>query len=262
VSYLGVLNVHKRFGIEGSSYDALRCLNFTVEAGEFVAVRGPSGCGKSTLLHIVGAMDRPTSGQVWLNGQRLDQLSYEALARVRRRCVGFVFQSFNLLPTLTALENVELPLMLDGIREKEVADRARAALDDVGLGDKMQQLPSQLSGGEMQRVAIARAIAIDPDLLIADEPTGSLDSSNGQKVLDLLAELNRTRGLTILMATHAEEAAAYATRTLSLRDGCLVEGGLPTPGPDRADTVQAETSVATIASPDVTCGKSPLDALP
>jgi putative ABC transport system ATP-binding protein len=215
VNFLQVSDVYKQYGDNVSGYAALGGLTFSIDAGEFVAVRGPSGCGKSTLLHIVGAMDRPSAGQVSLNGQRLDRLSQEALARVRRRSIGFVFQSFNLLPTLTAMENVALPLMLDGQRQMTASDRARSALNDVGLSGKGGQFPSQLSGGEMQRAAIARAIAIEPDLLIADEPTGSLDSGNGRKVLDLLAGLNQARGLTILMATHADEAAAYASRTLS-----------------------------------------------
>jgi putative ABC transport system ATP-binding protein len=220
---LEVIDVHKRYGDIRSGYMAVRGLTFSLEIGEFAALRGPSGCGKSTLLHLVGAMDRPTQGQVLLRGLRLDTLSNEELARVRRRSVGFVFQAFNLLPTLTALENVALPGLLDGQHDSAAVDRAASALDDVGLSAKATSFPSQLSGGEMQRVAVARALAIDPDLLLADEPTGSLDTENGRKILDLLAKLNRDRGLTILMATHAEEAAAYASRTLHILDGRLDE---------------------------------------
>jgi len=224
VHQLEVTDVHKRYGVNGTVFAALRGITFSVAAGQFVAVRGPSGCGKSTLLHIVGAMDRPTSGQVLLQGRRLDTLSHEDLARVRRRSIGFVFQSFNLLPTLTVIENVALPRLLDGQGESAATARADAALDAVGLREKRRSFPSQLSGGEMQRVAIARALALEPELLIADEPTGNLDSDNGQRVLDLLADLNQQRGLTILMATHSEEAAAYAARSLHIRDGRLVTG--------------------------------------
>ena len=212
---VAVSNVHKLYEGGGPRCAALRGVTFSVEAGEFVAIRGPSGCGKSTLLHMLGAMDRPTEGEVLLGERRLDTLSNEDLARVRRRSIGFVFQLFNLLPTLTAIENISLPLLLDGVREGSAADRSRIVLQEVGLSDKALSFPSQLSGGEMQRVAIARAMVIEPALLIADEPTGSLDSENGRRVLDLLAKLNQTRGLTILMATHAEEAAVYASRTFA-----------------------------------------------
>jgi putative ABC transport system ATP-binding protein len=199
-------------------------VSFEIQAGEFVALRGPSGCGKSTLLHIVGGMDRPTAGEVHLHGRRLDALDPQALAEVRRRHVGFVFQAYNLLPTLTASENVALPLALDGVRPSVSRERAERALDEVGLRRRSSHLPSQLSGGEMQRVAVARALAIEPDLLVADEPTGSLDSENGTRVLELLSRLNKTRNLTILMATHAAEAAACASRQLNMRDGRLETG--------------------------------------
>lgn len=222
--HLEVVDVHKTYGANGTDNAALHGVSFTVEAGQFVAVRGPSGCGKSTLLHIVGAMDRPTRGEVLLCGRRLDTLSNEDLARVRRRSIGFVFQSFNLLPTLTVIENVALPRLLDGQPAHEATSSAETALEEVGLREKAKSYPTQLSGGEMQRVAIARALALRPELVIADEPTGNLDSDNGRRILDLLADLNQRRGLTVLMATHAEEAAAYASRTLHIRDGRLVTG--------------------------------------
>jgi putative ABC transport system ATP-binding protein len=221
MQHLEVEALHKTYGSRTSSYEALRGITFSVEAGEFVALRGPSGCGKSTLLHIVGAMDRPTSGTVVLAGRRLHELSSGELALVRRRDVGFVFQLFNLLPTLSAAENVSLPLMLDGHLQRNAIDQAMRALKDVGLADRAKSYPSQLSGGEMQRVAIARALAMQPQLVIADEPTGSLDSENGRRILDLLANLNGERGLTILLATHDDEAASYAARTLQIRDGRL-----------------------------------------
>jgi ABC-type lipoprotein export system ATPase subunit len=168
-------------------------------------------------------MDRPTDGEVWLNERRLDTLRLDQLAVVRRKHIGFVFQAFNLLPTLNALENVALPLNLDGIAESESSRRSVAALEQVGLATHANKFPSQLSGGEMQRVAIARALAIRPELIIADEPTGSLDSTNGRRVLDLLAELNASQDITILLATHSEEASGYASRVIHLKDGKLDE---------------------------------------
>lgn len=211
----------KTYGEGDVQHEALRGISFSAAAGEFIAFRGPSGCGKSTLLHILGAMDKPTTGEVWLNGRRLDALSLDQLAAVRRRHVGFVFQAFNLLPTLDAIENVGLPLRLDGVPEPSAHQRAAEALRAVGLLDRAAHQPSQLSGGELQRVAIARALALRPQLILADEPTGSLDSVNGSRVLELLAELNQSRKITIIMATHSHEAAAFAARTLYVKDGLL-----------------------------------------
>lgn len=219
--YLSAESLTKSYGLDAAPYEALRGISFCADVGDFVAVRGPSGCGKSTLLHILGAMDRPTTGKVWLNGRRLDSLGRDELAVVRRNHIGFIFQAFNLLPTLTVQENVSLPLLLDGVAERESRNRSASALTDVGLEARSKYFPSQLSGGEMQRAAIARALAIQPELVIADEPTGSLDSANGRRVLELLAKLNASKGITVLMATHSEEAAAYASRTLHLRDGQL-----------------------------------------
>ena len=223
---LVVENVHRVYEGAQGGVAALRGIDFSASGGDFLAVRGPSGCGKSTLLHIVGAMDRPTQGTVCLRGQQLSRLSLEELARLRRRRIGFVFQAFNLLPTMTVEENVMLPLLLDNVRPADSRRRAVALLDRVGLADRAGHFPAQLSGGEMQRVAVARAVVANPDLLLADEPTGSLDSENGRRVMDLLAELNRELGLTILLATHSAEAARYARRTLLLRDGHLerIEG--------------------------------------
>ncbi len=220
-NYLQAKNVTKVYGDSSARHAALKGVDMFAAAGEYVAIRGPSGCGKSTLLHILGAMDRPESGEVWLNGRRLDTLRPDQLAVVRRRHIGFVFQAFNLLPTLNVQENVSLPLLLDGVAETESRDRAASALSDVGLEARIHHRPAQLSGGEMQRVAIARALAIAPELIIADEPTGSLDSANGHRVLELLAELNGSRGITVLMATHSEEAATYASRSIHLKDGKL-----------------------------------------
>lgn len=198
---------------------ALRGVDLSLAPGEFVAIMGPSGCGKSTLLHLCGAMDRPSSGRVTMEGRDLARLDDDALTRVRRERIGFVFQFFNLLPTLTVEENVALPLLLAGAAGGDTTARARALADRVGLSARLHHYPQQLSGGEMQRAAIARALVHGPALLVADEPTGNLDSQNGARVLALLSELNAERGVAILLATHAPEVAAAAHRTLHMRDG-------------------------------------------
>jgi putative ABC transport system ATP-binding protein len=198
-------------------------VSLAVERGEFVALTGPSGCGKSTLLHLAGAMDRPSSGRVRLDDTDLDTLNDDALTRVRRAKVGFVFQFFNLLPTLTALENVQLPLQLMRRAATRSEAAARAFLIRVGLEHRLGHYPRALSGGEMQRVAIARALVHEPALVIADEPTGNLDTDTGRRVIDLLVSLNTETGITFLMATHAPDLAAAARRVLHMRDGRIVE---------------------------------------
>ena len=198
---------------------AVTDVSLTLERGDFVALVGPSGCGKSTLLHLCGAMDRPSSGTVRLETVALESLDDTALTRIRRERVGFVFQFFNLLPTLTLLENVELPLLLAGRRVQEAEPAARAELERVGLGPRLRHYPQQLSGGELQRGAVARALVHRPAILIADEPTGNLDSENGRRVIDLLTELNRETGVALLLATHAPDVAAAAHRVLRMRDG-------------------------------------------
>lgn len=200
---------------------ALRGVTFSMAAGDFVALMGPSGCGKSTLLHICGAMDRPSGGRLLFDGRDLAQLDDDALTRVRRERVGFVFQFYNLLPTLTLADNIMLPALLAGSGERAAAGLARELATRVGIAHRLGHYPQQVSGGEMQRAAIARALVHAPALLIADEPTGNLDSVNGQAVLSLLSELNRETGVTILLATHAPDVAAAAGRTLRLRDGLL-----------------------------------------
>ena len=200
---------------------ALRGVSFEAKASDFIALMGPSGCGKSTLLHLLGGVDRPTRGRVVLDGAELSALDEEALARVRRKKIGFVFQFFNLLPTLTVSENVALPLLLDGARARAASERAAALLDRVGLGARASHFPAELSGGEMQRAAVARAIIARPRLVLADEPTGNLDSENGAQVMNLLADLNNELGITIILATHSEEAAARAKRTMRMRDGLI-----------------------------------------
>ena len=182
-----------------------------IERGEFVAIMGPSGCGKSTLLNLLAGLDRATSGEVWLGGERIDQLSETALARMRRQKVGFVFQFFNLMPTLSAVENVELPLLLVGRRRRDARETASGLLSDLGIGDKYDAAPSQLSGGQQQRVALARALANTPDILLGDEPTGNLDSASAREVLALLRAA-RDRGQTLLLVTHDARVAAAADR--------------------------------------------------
>jgi putative ABC transport system ATP-binding protein len=206
-----------RAGLE--PVEAVRGVDLSVAPGDFIAIMGPSGCGKSTLLHLCGAMDRPTSGRIELEGRSLQDLDEDRLTALRRGRIGFVFQFFNLLPTLSALENIALPLQLAGVAIAEAEQRARALAERVGIAHRSRHYPQQLSGGEMQRAAIARAIVHSPALLIADEPTGNLDSENGALILELLAEVNRDTGVAILLATHDPEIAAAAHRIIRMRDG-------------------------------------------
>ena len=186
-----VENIERVYGEDSQRVAALRGVSFAAAAGEFIALKGPSGCGKSTLLHLVGGMDKPTRGTILLDGMNLDQLEEDDLVRVRRRRIGFVFQFFNLLPTLSVIENVALPMLLDGATEKQARDRAAGLLERVGISKRAHHFPAALSGGEMQRAAVARAVINQPALLLADEPTGNLDSANGSHVMEVLEELNR-----------------------------------------------------------------------
>lgn len=204
---------------------ALEDIDLTISRGEFVALMGPSGSGKSTLLHLIAAMDRPTRGEISVMGEDLRSFSDRQLARWRNEHIGFIFQSFNLIPVLTALENVELPLKLTDLKRSERLEHAATALKLVGLDERKNHFPRQLSGGQEQRVAIARAIATDPDLILADEPTGNLDAASAQEVLTLLAKLNREYGKTIVMVTHDPHAAAYATTVRHLEKGLLLAEG-------------------------------------
>jgi putative ABC transport system ATP-binding protein len=202
--------------------NALKDVDISIAAGEFVALMGPSGSGKSTLLHLIAAMDRPTEGEIRVLGQDLRTLSDREIARWRNERVGFIFQSFNLIPVLTAVENVELPLKLTNLSKKERMEHAATALRLVGLGDRLGHLPRQLSGGQEQRVAIARAIVTDPDLILADEPTGNLDASSAQEVLTLLSKLNREYHKTVVMVTHDPHAAQFASKVRHLEKGALL----------------------------------------
>lgn len=201
---------------------ALRGVSLSVIAGETVAITGPSGCGKSSLLHLLGGLDRPTSGEVWLNGKRIDQLSETNLAILRRREIGFVFQSFNLIPSLTVLENVELPAMLAGSTANDARDRAQSLLAELGLQAKTDEAPLNLSGGEQQRVAIARSLINHPAVIFADEPTGNLDSQSSREVLQLLRSATR-EGQALVIVTHDARVAAMADRVVTMRDGLLTD---------------------------------------
>jgi putative ABC transport system ATP-binding protein len=218
---LAIRAVHlaRSFSVGETIVEALRGIDLEVGRGQFVALVGPSGSGKSTFLNLVGGLDRPTEGELWVDGVELSASKEKALTEHRRRRVGFVFQSFNLLPRLTAVENVALPLMFAGVPEQERLERARKLLLQVGLSDRLQHRPTQLSGGEQQRVAIARALVGRPAIILADEPTGNIDSATGLEIMALLRELNREQGVTLLLVTHDAEAAAFADRVIHLRDG-------------------------------------------
>ena len=204
---------------------ALKDADLEVRRGDFVALMGPSGSGKSTLLHLVAAMDRPSSGEIRVLGQDLRALNDRAIAHWRNVHIGFIFQSFNLIPVLNAIENVELPLKLTHLKAKERMEHAGTALKLVGLGDRLHHYPRQLSGGQEQRVAIARALVTDPDLILADEPTGNLDAGSALEVLTLLSRLNKEFGKTVVMVTHDPHAASFATRVLHLEKGNLLPEG-------------------------------------
>ncbi|MCI0391777.1 MAG: ABC transporter ATP-binding protein [Acidobacteria bacterium] len=214
-------NVSRDYG-DGKVVHALNNVSLTINRGERVAVMGPSGSGKSTLLNLICGLDEPTSGAVNIDGVNIASLDDDARTRLRREKIGMVFQTFNLLSTLTALENVSLPLRLQGLSRRDADHRASAMLERVGLGGRVTHRPDELSGGERQRTAIARALIFRPPILLADEPTGNLDSKTGEEILRLLDDLHREFGATILMVTHNEEAAAHCDRILRLRDGSVV----------------------------------------
>ncbi len=228
-------NLTRVYGSGETAITALDHVNLSVSEGEFVAVMGPSGCGKSTLLHLIGGLDRPTEGRVLLAGQDLTQLDDDALTLLRRRKIGFVFQFFNLIPVLTALENVALPLLLDGVPAKEARQRAVEWLERMGLGERLHHRPDQLSAGQQQRVAIARAMVTEPALILADEPTGNLDTRAGDDIANLLRQTVNQWGRTVLMVTHDPRIAAYADRIVFLKDGRIVDETLLTGNGDQQE---------------------------
>lgn len=218
-------NIVKKYDMGGEMAVVLKGIDFSVKKGEFVAILGPSGSGKSTLMNIIGCLDVPNEGEYYLSGQRIADQSEAALAHIRNKEIGFIFQSFQLLQRQSALENVELPLIYAGMSEKERKKRAEEMLVKVGLGEKMNHYPNQMSGGQQQRVAIARAIAGNPTILLADEPTGALDQKTGKQVMDIFHSLNE-EGRTIIMITHDAKIASHAQRIVRILDGVMDEGGL------------------------------------
>ncbi|HEV2273511.1 MAG TPA: ABC transporter ATP-binding protein [Acidobacteriaceae bacterium] len=210
--------------------NALQDVTLTIERGSFVAIMGASGSGKSTLMNILGCLDRPTSGRYWLDGIAVEGLDRDQLAEIRSQKIGFVFQNFNLLPRMSAIENVQLPLLYRSGDTRDADEAGRNMLGLVGLVGRERSLPTQLSGGQQQRIAIARALINEPQILLADEPTGQLDSHTGAEIMGIFQRLNRTRAITVLVVTHAEEVARYASRTITFRDGRIVEDSLRPPG--------------------------------
>jgi putative ABC transport system ATP-binding protein len=215
-------DVWKIYRVGDVDVQALRGLSLTIEQGEFVAIMGSSGSGKSTLMNIVGCLDQPTKGRYWLNGVEVDNLKPDQLAEIRNQQIGFVFQSFNLIPRTSALENAQLPLFYRGLSLKEQRLQAAAALGRVGLQGREHHYPTQLSGGQQQRVAIARALVTSPSLLLADEPTGNLDTQSSREIMGILEALNRDEGITIVLVTHEMDLAAYAAREIMIQDGQVV----------------------------------------
>lgn len=241
MNLINVTQLTKQYQMGSTTVYALRGVTFQVRAGEFVALMGPSGSGKSTLMHLLGCLDKPTSGTYRLSGQDVSTLSKRERAQVRTRRIGFVFQTFNLLPRISALENVALPVLYSKRQDaRQAKQRSRDALHRVGLGDRMQHRPSELSGGQRQRVAIARALVTDPAIILADEPTGNLDSKTGADIMKLLTELNGD-GRTIILVTHNAQVAAYTQRVLQMHDGVIVPPGTAQ-GPPKVQTLGYTTT--------------------
>jgi putative ABC transport system ATP-binding protein len=223
MSIITTQNLTKIFGSGPNAVTALDHVNLSVNAGEFVAIMGPSGCGKSTLLHLIGGLDRPSSGKVIVEGTSIAEMNDDRLTELRRRKIGFVFQFYNLIPVLNALENAALPVTLDGVKPVEAQKKGAEWLARFGLADRMSSRPDQLSGGEQQRVAIARALAAEPSLILADEPTGNLDTRSGDEIASLMRDVAKKYGRTVVMVTHDPRIAAYADRIVFLKDGKVVD---------------------------------------
>ena len=236
MSLITAENLTKVYGSGDTAVTALDHVNLSVEAGEFVAVMGPSGCGKSTLLHLLGGLDNPSEGRVVIDGQPINELSDDNLTKLRRRKIGFVFQFYNLIPVMDATENAALPVTLDGISPAKAMAKAKDWLEKVGLGNRLKNRPDQLSGGQQQRVAVARALVAEPALVLADEPTGNLDSRSSDEIAALLRQVANEWGRAVVMVTHDAHVASYADRIIFLKDGVIVEERRPDPsGNGRAD---------------------------
>ncbi len=240
---IDVRNLKKTYWLGEVAVNALVDVTVTIEKGSYVAIMGASGSGKSTFMNLLGCLDRPTSGQYLLNGSPVETLDRDQLAEIRNQKIGFVFQNFNLLSRMSALENVELPLLYSDTATPDGDERAERALTTVGLAGREHNLPTQLSGGQQQRVAIARALINDPEILLADEPTGALDSHTSAEIMDIFEDLNRAHGLTIILVTHSDEVAAHADRIIGFRDGLIISDTLVT-----HDSSPGEDHVAALAA--------------
>jgi len=223
MSIVKVSNLSKVFGEKENLNKVLDNITFEIEKGEFVSLMGESGSGKSTLLYLIGGLDKPTNGEVFINEKDINKLKEKQIAKLRRKDIGFVFQFYNLVQNLTVEENIMLPVIMDGKREKDYKERLDKILKIIGLEEKRHSLPNQLSGGQQQRVSIARAIILSPSIILADEPIGNLDSKSGKEVMKLFKTINKEEGITILQVTHSEEAAKYGNRIIRLKDGKIIE---------------------------------------
>ncbi len=215
-----VVKIYKMDGVETV---ALNGVSLRVKKGEFIAIMGPSGSGKSTMMHLIGCLDRPTSGKIYFEGRDVSKLTDDELAEIRNKKIGFVFQSFYLLPRYNALQNVELPLIYQGVSPKERREKAKAILERMGLADRLFHRPTQLSGGQHQRVAIARALVVNPVVLLADEPTGNLDTKSSHEIMDLISRLHKEENLTIVLVTHEQDIASYAQKIIRMQDGKIID---------------------------------------
>lgn len=224
MSFIRATNLHRHYRMGQEIVRALDGVDVSIDQGEFLGIIGPSGSGKSTLLYLLGGLDRPTSGDIWVDGQNIASLDEDQLARYRQKRAGFVFQSFNLIPSMTALENVEFPLLFTGVAPQERRERAGRLLVQVGLGDRLHHRPTELSGGQQQRVSIARSLVNDPAIILADEPTGNLDTKSGGDVMAMLTQLNQEQGRTVIMVTHDQSLLNVTTRAIYLLDGRIVNG--------------------------------------